>query len=67
MKTYQIIRFKNNKQQSYNVDDKRWNDSTDRFSDTFEADSIQAKKIYKAVFLNARRTSTTTLPKLMVS
>jgi len=51
MSIYQIIRFKNEKQQHYNVKVKKWETSEDRWSGEFEADS---KEVARTILAEAR-------------
>ena len=64
MKKWQIMRMFSGKQQTYNVETKKWSISNDRWSDTFDCDNETAKAYFNEAKAGFRKVSHVSHPKL---
>ncbi len=63
-KKWQIMRMYSGKQQTYNVKEKDWQISEDRWDDVFTATEEEAKRIFAKVKNNFRKVGHVSWPKL---
>jgi len=65
-KSYQIIRFRCEKQQHYSVKDGFFVTSNSRFDGEFEATPTEARDLLKKLVAAQRKSNVCTMPQLMV-
>lgn len=67
MNKYQILRMDNGKQQHYDITQKKFVTSEDRFDGEFEMEQLDAQQLFAVVRNYSLTSNTCTLPQLLVN